>query len=89
MTPELTTLLEQYETALYRAAATKDDLDAAISQAYLSGAIDGKNAETREAQLFGIVCGKRTESTYAEIRVKVLEARIGLEKALLYSMCGK
>ena len=81
-------LLEDYEKALLAEIAAQDDLSAVLSSAYYNGKIDGKNAEMRKAQEFAETRNQQWTLERETVRRKVIEARISLEKARLYSLGG-
>ena len=85
MNEEHERLLKEYAHALIVEVSAQDALDAALSAAYISGAIDGKNAEMRKAQEFEATRAFKFKADNATVERKIIEARISLVKAELYS----
>lgn len=82
---EIEKLLEEYALALAHNFNARRDYEDALANAYLSGKIDGKNAELRAAQEFAEAGGRKGIMESTALSVKAIEARIGLVKALLHN----
>ena len=78
-------LLKQYQDVLMAELQELDALDAATARAYLSGEINGTNDKTRRAQEFDAIRTYKMSADLATALRKIVEARISLVKAELYS----
>lgn len=78
-------LIAMYGEILAEELKAQNTYEAALSGAYLSGQIDGKNPEMRDAQVYKLIGDQKFALDKARVMVKVIDAHIGLAKALLYS----
>ena len=85
MNEEHERLLKEYGDALIAEVYAQDEIDAVLAGAYISGVIDGKNAEMRKAQEFEATRAFKFNADNATVTRKIIEARISLVKAELYS----
>ena len=78
-------MLEALAQAFERENAAQEAYDAAVSKAYASGKVDGKNAEIRGAQLSEIIAPQQAALNQAKSDVELARTKIALYKAWLYS----
>jgi len=85
MDSQIETVLQEYEKVLTEEFLATAGYDTSLAVAYTSGQIDGKNDAARKAQETALLQKEGYAVRQAEIKRKVIEARIGLMKASLYA----
>jgi len=78
-------LCEAYLHSLLEEIDKREQLSAALIDAYKRGVIDGKNAEARKLQELEFAGGEQHDFDIAEAHRKAIDAEIGLTKAFWYS----